>query len=205
MNLPKWLTEVTPLSKYLALSLFITLPVLSFYSGMKYQERITTAQKVDTSLVVNPTSKVPSSAPNDSPINLKEYESKKFFFKFQYPSSLILDTQYESVYPGQGSIHIYPTKDRAMEGGSFIEISSYENKEGLTLLEWAKKNNAQSNFKGEYYPIIIGGEKGMIYEVIGQGSGLQALVSKNNFIYSISDLGYDNEMRMLLKTFKFTK
>ena len=38
MKLPKELTTVTPFSKYLALSLFIILPMLTFFLGMRYQE-----------------------------------------------------------------------------------------------------------------------------------------------------------------------
>lgn len=38
MNLPKELTTVTKLSKYLALFLFIALPFVGFFLGVRYQE-----------------------------------------------------------------------------------------------------------------------------------------------------------------------
>jgi hypothetical protein len=38
-KLPKWLTTVTPLSKILAMILFVLLPFVGFYIGMKYQEK----------------------------------------------------------------------------------------------------------------------------------------------------------------------
>lgn len=40
MPLPKELTKVTPLSKKLALIVFITLPILAFLLGMRYQRML---------------------------------------------------------------------------------------------------------------------------------------------------------------------
>jgi len=40
MKLPPSLTTVTPLSKFLALSLFILFPLVGFYAGMEYQKAI---------------------------------------------------------------------------------------------------------------------------------------------------------------------
>lgn len=40
MTLPKSLTTVTPLSKTLAMLLFITLPFLGFFAGINYQQKI---------------------------------------------------------------------------------------------------------------------------------------------------------------------
>jgi hypothetical protein len=37
-KLPKWATTVTPLSKYLALSMLVLFPIIAFKLGMKYQE-----------------------------------------------------------------------------------------------------------------------------------------------------------------------
>lgn len=37
MNLPKSLTTVTPFSKFIALILFILLPIVTFYLGLRYQ------------------------------------------------------------------------------------------------------------------------------------------------------------------------
>lgn len=46
MNLPKELTTVTPLSRYLAMFLFIVLPFLGFYLGMDYQQRLSSMQPI---------------------------------------------------------------------------------------------------------------------------------------------------------------
>ena len=40
MKLPKEITTVTPLSKYLAMILFITLPFIGFFLGIRYQQTI---------------------------------------------------------------------------------------------------------------------------------------------------------------------
>ncbi len=40
MKIPKELTTVTPLSKFLALALFIKLPILFFFLGMRYQSTL---------------------------------------------------------------------------------------------------------------------------------------------------------------------
>ena len=40
MTLPKWATTVTPLSRTIALALFILLPIVSFYFGMQYQKKV---------------------------------------------------------------------------------------------------------------------------------------------------------------------
>lgn len=44
-GLPKELTTVTPLSKFLAMFLFIALPVLAFVFGMYYQTNVFTLQQ----------------------------------------------------------------------------------------------------------------------------------------------------------------
>jgi len=52
MALPKWATTVTPLSKTLALIIFITFPILGFFLGMQY-ERAMFSRNVDN-LISNP-------------------------------------------------------------------------------------------------------------------------------------------------------
>ncbi|HVA97145.1 MAG TPA: hypothetical protein VND99_05815 [Candidatus Acidoferrales bacterium] len=37
---PKWATKVTPLSKFLAMALFIIFPFVGFYLGIKYEQKI---------------------------------------------------------------------------------------------------------------------------------------------------------------------
>jgi hypothetical protein len=59
-KLPKWLTTVTPLSKALAMILFIALPFIGFYLGMKYQQQIMinppVVSEVQKNIIPTPTS-----------------------------------------------------------------------------------------------------------------------------------------------------
>ena len=48
MKFPKELTTVTPLSKYLAMVVFVTLPIVGFFLGMRYQEMMDLASKQKT-------------------------------------------------------------------------------------------------------------------------------------------------------------
>jgi|WetSurMetagenome_2_1015567.scaffolds.fasta_scaffold00353_4 hypothetical protein len=58
---PKWLVTVTPLSKYLAMTLFIVLPFLGFYLGIIYQTKqkqvMPTVVSKEESVVLNRCSK----------------------------------------------------------------------------------------------------------------------------------------------------
>ena len=44
MPLPKWATTVTPLSKTLALIIFITFPIVGFFLGVRYQQIVDLSQ-----------------------------------------------------------------------------------------------------------------------------------------------------------------
>ncbi len=54
MPLPKYLTTVTPFSKYLALSLFIILPLVSFYLGIYFQRHIQSPNYIPTTRSLTP-------------------------------------------------------------------------------------------------------------------------------------------------------
>lgn len=94
---PNPLTTVTPLSKTLALILFVVLPFLGFYLGMRYQ--LALSVPVPTSLVntnqVNRTNNSfanltqpqasPTPSTNNETENRKVYVSPKLNFSFRYP------------------------------------------------------------------------------------------------------------------------
>jgi hypothetical protein len=63
MNLPEYLTKVTALSKKYALLLFIVLPLVGFYLGVKYQQSLpNTIEYVEKEKIVKvPTSNSPQS------------------------------------------------------------------------------------------------------------------------------------------------
>ncbi len=84
MNLPKELTTVTKLSKLLAAILFIALPFLGFFLGLRYQETMDLAnrQQIEHNLAVSHYS---TPAPDET-VNWKTYRSEEFGFEFKYPT-----------------------------------------------------------------------------------------------------------------------
>jgi hypothetical protein len=98
---------VTTFSKLLALSLFIILPFIGFYLGMKYQEKIT----IDT-LVFSKTSKnsnlivptptiglIPTLSPKiNNSKELETYTNTQYGFQFKYPTNLGTDCKTEANY-----------------------------------------------------------------------------------------------------------
>src|SRR5579862_5921237 len=53
MSLPKYLTTVTPLSKYLTIVLFILLPLIGFFLGIRYNQLIQLNQEI-SKIIPNP-------------------------------------------------------------------------------------------------------------------------------------------------------
>jgi len=65
MKLPKEITTVTPLSKAVALIMFISLPIIAFFFGMRYQ---TMLLEQNISLIPTPISVSPTAKPETAPI-----------------------------------------------------------------------------------------------------------------------------------------
>lgn len=79
MKLPSELTTVTPLSKALALILFILLPVISFFSGMRYQE-IKMQGSIAQTVTTKQTPEILLVQYNSDSSNIQyEIEEKKFY------------------------------------------------------------------------------------------------------------------------------
>lgn len=75
MKLPKELTTVTPLSKYLAMILFISLPFIGFYIGIRYEESIVSVNDVNSqevSVVPTPTEYSPSPIVSSIPVTQRD-------------------------------------------------------------------------------------------------------------------------------------
>lgn len=81
--------KITPLSKYLAMVLFIALPFIGFVLGMKYQKTIDSSLKMVDSKQIDAVNT--STTPTPLMTNWKTYISKKHGFEVQYPSSWILN------------------------------------------------------------------------------------------------------------------
>ncbi len=76
MTLPQSFTTVTPLSKTLALLLFITLPIIAFVLGMNYQRSIYS----QLSTFPNPTIVYESPPPYVPTATLKSINSEDFYY-----------------------------------------------------------------------------------------------------------------------------
>lgn len=91
---PNPLTTVTPLSKTLALILFMTLPFVGFYLGMRYQGLTTTPPPSNIAPVSLPPkvqlsklSDQSTASTTDKTDNWKTYTNDKFGFEFKYPEN----------------------------------------------------------------------------------------------------------------------
>lgn len=70
MNLHKSLTTITPFSKFLALTLFIALPIIGFILGVEYQKSVSyVVIEEDQYPFVHPT-------PTKTPLDAQNYETK---------------------------------------------------------------------------------------------------------------------------------
>lgn len=80
--LPKWLTSVTPFSKALALSMFIIFPIVGFYLGMIYQ------QKIDIT-------RMSVAEVNDADdFTIKNNIEREGFYSVEYPSDFVMISKY---------------------------------------------------------------------------------------------------------------
>lgn len=82
--MPKELTTVTPLSKYLAMFLFIVLPFIGFSLGIRYQQVIDYYQEELTKPI--PSIKYKTST-TDQTANWKTYANDKYKFQIGYPNN----------------------------------------------------------------------------------------------------------------------
>lgn len=102
MPLPKQLTTITPLSKYLAMFLFITLPFIGFFVGINYQSKIdqykqvsyNSASKMKPFLNVHARSLIKSITPAVSPsISVSQINDPSALVLEQLIPSLNLSTK----------------------------------------------------------------------------------------------------------------
>ena len=102
-KLLQWLTTVTLFSKLLAMVLFITFPLVGFYIGLKYQERISVAAPVtsEVKITVSPTPRV--SMFDDSSTGSVEYISTELAGNSNRAYSL--------VYPNSWNREVKRTKE----------------------------------------------------------------------------------------------
>lgn len=214
MKLPKELTTVTPLSKYFAMILFISLPFVGFLLGIKYQETINlqTNQSEDIiSINKRPT-------PTSKNINEWEiYTNKKYGFSFNYPSSWKTQSikVYNPKYFGEGdlfldcSTSVFSTEifDMIKHPSSYTDLESYLKIRGI--------NATLSTGK----IIVLGGKQAMYWQFEGDPgssnpSSRAVLFSKSGkFIIDLHIFNYcgknlqqtSNIFNQILSTFRFAK
>lgn len=105
MKLPKELTTVTPLSKYLAMLVFIIMPFIGFFYGMQYQETLDLIerQQMETNLLIHraPTpTPLPAEASvteDDITANWKTYTIPNIL-TFKYPQNYIVKNTMPHVF-----------------------------------------------------------------------------------------------------------
>lgn len=86
MKLPKELTTVTTFSKYLALSLFVLLPILAFFLGMRYSQFMYSATMPEVVYTSPPSANESSPAPATPDLDWVKFSSTKAMVEFYYPS-----------------------------------------------------------------------------------------------------------------------
>lgn len=133
-TLHRYLFTVTPFSKYLAMLLFILLPFVGFYLGMKYQQKITfttqiipeknylslipiiTPKPVDTSSWRTYTRIVPA---DKTPY----YDDPQFKITMEYPPDWTLK-------------EFHSLSNRVVDNPAEINTAVFTGKEGKITLEW---------------------------------------------------------------------
>ncbi len=111
MPLPKSFTTVTPLSRYLAMLLFILFPFIGFFAGMRYQQDLDQVQLVrlnqktitgedekvsapSTYNILKPSEKITTSPTSIPYKNWNKYTNNKFRYTISYegsPTKVVVD------------------------------------------------------------------------------------------------------------------
>ncbi|MFH1407962.1 MAG: hypothetical protein ABIG91_02900, partial [Patescibacteria group bacterium] len=143
MELPKSLTTVTTLSRILAGVLFVSLPFIGFYLGMKYQASL--SPRVATPRIV-PTSVETPTTTSDPTANWEMYSSKLFSFK--YPSSLFTITEGDGCVKLKASLAYLAIK---LPGGAI-----YCGQTGRGAYDIVTDVNETANIGGQQYTSTLG-------------------------------------------------
>lgn len=122
MPLPKSWTTVTPLSKTIALILFAFLPLISFFFGIRYQQRLDQALPVQNQPPAQIIERIVYQ-PLLSTSTWKTYTNTKAGVSFKYPSTWILTEK-----------HTF--SNREIDNPKEINTAFITGKSGEIVLEW---------------------------------------------------------------------
>lgn len=230
MALPKSLTTVTPLSKTLAMILFIALPFLGFLLGMQYQEVIDFQNQQVTAPVTLKPHPAPSTIAQPSrstasaeTANWKTYKNSEYSFK--YPANFIIkERQNRYSFMTTQKISTLFVEDNNQESLLYLEIFSEENPRNLTseqfLNDYLDRLNEDDGPETRYVvkkvrsslkPYDQGNINGM-YALLGWDYDFDTIVQTRNnrvytFLYSATNAGnqkYQEQIiNQILSTFKF--
>ncbi len=216
-KLPTWLTTVTPFSKTLAMILFILLPFLGFYLGMKYQQQVTIP-----SSTVSEVQKVPSLTPtprstlqvSSASAGWLTFTSPRGDYSINFPSNWT----YSGPVAPIDNTDIYinmPLKQGYNEGGPYVWISKVTNKNNADFLTFITggNQNIEKNVKITDNKIGIYNVK----EVTGLPSKMASInvyfpLENNNYIdvaFTPYAIGVNNQafstFQNILSSFKLLK
>ena len=152
------------------------------------------------------------------------YESKLGKFSFQIPSKYILnDLNNTTKYPEKTALSFLENKEvydalktsQEIYNIKSITLKVFDNKENLSSLDWAKKNEAHSYFSSaeKYDTLKIDGLDAIVYTWNQLGDVYTVLLNNpnNNLIYIFLVSNPDekstiqNDFNNILKTIKFLK
>lgn len=122
MILPKELTTVTPLSKALALIMFIVLPITGFFLGMKYQSFKYKSHRTEIFQNATPTpSLFPTIINQDETGDWETYYNKTFKMSLKYPPTWFGPEVYET----SGEFFLEVGTDKVYPYGADITAKTY--------------------------------------------------------------------------------
>ncbi len=201
VKFPKYLTTVTPLSKYLAMFLFITMPFVGFYLGVQYQKSITVKPIQLTSSAIKPF--------QSSSDSWEIYTASDYSFKYPAENQWRISEHIEPLGKSVG-VSCYP-----LCKNSSFEVFSVGR---LIYKSFDEYKASVSAYQSDIQDTTINGEPAVVSISVGGPPGGLAVVSyfviHNGLGYEISyQFSISNRRRLsdypkpipdILSTFKFT-
>lgn len=212
MKLPPSLTTVTPLSRILALFLFILFPIVGFYLGMNYQASIVEPAPILTSLVRKPTPTPKKEVLDTS--NWKTYTNYKYNYSLKYSEDINLKQ--------------FSCSNIALEKGDITFVLDETNSTfpecGFGGYAWpisitpgqALDCESSDGWNAVQSQIVVTGRNSIRCtktfagkrETIGPDIIDQVIVGKDDgfsFYITLTNIKYKNTFDQILSTFKFTQ
>ena len=192
MKLPRYLTTVTSFSKYLALTLFVTLPFLGFYLGIQYQKMKTyISMRVPSQRIEQQsnTNKVPflkefsAISAHQDMTNWNTYSNNNLNISLKYPEDWEIE-----VYPADITDKEFSNSDNAYcvdDCLLFLLLLSKDKKMGITF-EVKKDTQLPTPInRAPYRSVIVNGIPAVQIDVTYPGNIFDVTEIKNNsLIYS---------------------